>query len=102
MYLAAETLRLKRSLVDFLLMAIYFTFVLGIGFALKRAVRSSLDFFLSGRSLPAWITGIAFAAGAIAMALASLPEKRKTDDELHGLVYGLEIRDASETVTYPW
>ena len=65
MYLAAEALRLKLSVVDFLLMAIYFTFVLGIGFALKRAVRSSLDFFLSGRSLPAWITGIGFISANI-------------------------------------
>jgi len=46
-------------------MAIYFSFVLGIGFALRRAVRSSLDFFLSGRSLPAWITGIGFISANI-------------------------------------
>ena len=65
MSLAAETLRLNLSPVDFLLMAIYFAFVLGIGFALRRAVRSSLDFFLSGRSLPAWITGIGFISANI-------------------------------------
>ena len=35
-------------------------FVLGIGFAAKRSVSSSIDFFLSGRSLPAWVTGLAF------------------------------------------
>src|SRR5919106_4002212 len=46
-------------------MAIYFVFVLGIGFALRRAVKSSLDFFLSGRSLPAWITGIGFISANI-------------------------------------
>jgi len=34
--------------------------VLGIGFAAKRYIRTSLDYFLSGRSLPAWITGLAF------------------------------------------
>ncbi|MEV5409336.1 hypothetical protein AB0K60_10945 [Thermopolyspora sp. NPDC052614] len=34
--------------------------MLGIGFAARRAVRTSLDFFLSGRSLPAWIIGPAF------------------------------------------
>src|SRR5207237_8841571 len=32
----------------------------GIGLALKRVTKSSLDFFLSGRSIPAWITGLAF------------------------------------------
>jgi SSS family solute:Na+ symporter len=65
MTLAAETLRLQLSPVDLILMAIYFAFVLGIGFALRRAVRSSLDFFLSGRSLPAWITGIGFISANI-------------------------------------
>ncbi len=66
MLLAAEApvggaaLRLDLSPVDFVLLFIYFAFVLGIGFALRRAVSSSLDFFLSGRSLPAWITGLGF------------------------------------------
>jgi SSS family solute:Na+ symporter len=34
--------------------------VLGIGFVAKRYIKTSLDYFLSGRSLPAWITGLAF------------------------------------------
>ena len=38
----------------------YFAFVLGIGWALRRVIRSSDDFFLSGRSIPAWIAGLAF------------------------------------------
>ncbi len=46
--------------VDWLLMAVYFAFVLGIGVVLKRYVKSSSDFFLAGRSLPAWICGLAF------------------------------------------
>ncbi|MBX9571097.1 MAG: sodium:solute symporter family protein [Candidatus Obscuribacterales bacterium] len=41
-------------------MAVYFGFVLGIGFALKKQIRTSEDFFLSGRSIPSWITGLAF------------------------------------------
>src|SRR5512144_979011 len=41
-------------------MVVYFVFVLGIGFSLKRYMRTSTDFFLSGRSIPAWITGLAF------------------------------------------
>ena len=61
MVLAAETgLRLDANWVDYLLIAIYFAFVLGIGLMARRAVSSSLDFFLSGRSLPAWVTGLAF------------------------------------------
>src|SRR5680860_461241 len=46
--------------IDYAVMLIYFVFVLGIGFALKRFMRTSTDFFLSGRSMPAWITGLAF------------------------------------------
>ena len=46
--------------VDYAVMAIYFAAVLGVGWVLRRVMRTSTDFFLSGRSLPAWITGIAF------------------------------------------
>src|SRR5437868_5371577 len=41
-------------------MLVYFAFVLGIGFALKRYMRTSTDFFLAGRSIPAWVCGLAF------------------------------------------
>jgi solute:Na+ symporter, SSS family len=46
--------------IDYAIMVVYFAFVLGIGFALKRYMRTSTDFFLSGRSIPAWIAGLAF------------------------------------------
>jgi len=46
--------------IDYLIMVIYFAFVLGIGFALKRYMKTSTDFFLSGRSIPAWVAGLAF------------------------------------------
>jgi solute:Na+ symporter, SSS family len=48
------------SAIDWLIMLLYFVFVLGIGFALKRYTKTSADFFLAGRSLPAWICGLAF------------------------------------------
>src|SRR3712207_8866419 len=51
---------MNLTFVDWLIMLIYFVFVLGIGFALKRYMKTSTDFFLSGRSIPAWITGLAF------------------------------------------
>src|ERR1022692_4937517 len=41
-------------------MLVYFAFVLGIGFALKRYMRTSNDFFLAGRAIPAWVCGLAF------------------------------------------
>lgn len=46
--------------IDWLIIAIYLAFVLGIGYSLKRHMRTSADYFLSGRSIPAWITGLAF------------------------------------------
>jgi len=46
--------------IDYTILVTYFVFVLGIGFALKRTMKGSVDFFLSGRSIPAWVTGLAF------------------------------------------
>ncbi len=57
---AGSSLRLDANFVDYLLVAVYFVFVLGIGLLARKQVSSSLDFFLSGRSLPAWVTGMAF------------------------------------------
>src|SRR3954463_10227175 len=59
--LAAENvLRLNLGWLDYVLVAIYFVFVLGIGFIARSQISTSLDFFLSGRRLPAWVTGLAF------------------------------------------
>jgi hypothetical protein len=55
-------LRIDASVLDYAIIAIYFVVVLGIGFGAKRLLKTDLDFFLSGRSLPAWITGLAFIA----------------------------------------
>ena len=57
---AGDTLRINAQFVDYAVVAIYFAFVLLIGVAAKRRVSTSIDFFLSGRSLPAWVTGLAF------------------------------------------
>jgi solute:Na+ symporter, SSS family len=46
--------------IDYAILIIYFLFVLSIGWALKRYMKGSTDFFLSGRSIPAWVTGLAF------------------------------------------
>jgi solute:Na+ symporter, SSS family len=46
--------------IDWLIMVLYFIFVLGIGVAVKRYMKTSTDFFLAGRSIPAWICGLAF------------------------------------------
>ncbi len=46
--------------IDYAILIAYFVFVLGIGFVLRKFVKTGNDFFLSGRSIPAWITGLAF------------------------------------------
>ena len=57
--MSSDTL-IDANWLDYLLVAIYFGFVLGIGVMARRSVSDSIDFFLSGRSLPAWVTGLAF------------------------------------------
>jgi SSS family solute:Na+ symporter len=46
--------------IDWAIMVVYFVFVVGIGVAVKRYVKTSTDFFLAGRSIPAWVAGLAF------------------------------------------
>jgi SSS family solute:Na+ symporter len=45
-------------LIDYAIILLYFGFVLGIGFLLKKYMKTITDFFLSGRSIPAWIAGL--------------------------------------------
>ncbi len=51
---------LQLGFVDYAIFAVYLAFVLGIGWWLKKAQRTSEDFLLSGRSIPAWVAGLAF------------------------------------------
>jgi len=60
--LAASALSLDASALDYTILGIYFVVVLGIGAVARLSIKTDLDFFLSGRSLPAWITGLAFVA----------------------------------------
>jgi SSS family solute:Na+ symporter len=55
----ADTI-ISAHFVDYLIVVLYFAVVLGIGILARRQVSDSVDFFLSGRSLPAWVTGLAF------------------------------------------
>jgi solute:Na+ symporter, SSS family len=50
----------QLGVVDYAILLVYVIAVLAIGFALKRFMRSSSDFLTSGRSIPAWVTGLAF------------------------------------------
>jgi SSS family solute:Na+ symporter len=48
------------SWLDWLVMLVYFGFVLGVGFALKKTTTTSAAFFQAGRAIPAWVCGLAF------------------------------------------
>ncbi|MEV7554776.1 sodium:solute symporter family protein [Amycolatopsis sp. NPDC089917] len=87
--LADANLRLDASPIDYVLLAFYFALVLGIGYMARKSVSSSLDFFLSGRSLPAWVTGLAFIS-------ANLGAVEIMGMSANGVLYGLP------TVHYFW
>jgi SSS family solute:Na+ symporter len=82
-------IRLDTDFVDYAILAGYFAVVLGVGFAAKRYIKSSLDYFLSGRSLPAWITGLAFIS-------ANLGALEVIGMSANGAQYGVA------TVNYYW
>jgi SSS family solute:Na+ symporter len=84
-----KNLRLDTNFVDYAILAGYFLVVLGVGFAAKRYIKSSLDYFLSGRSLPAWITGLAFIS-------ANLGALEVIGMSANGAQYGVA------TVNYYW
>ena len=53
---------LKLAAIDYVILALYFLFVLGIGWMLRRKISTSSDFLTSGHSVPVWITSLAFLA----------------------------------------
>jgi SSS family solute:Na+ symporter len=57
---AADSLRLNLGALDYVILIVYFVLVIAIGVMARRSIATSEDFFLSGRALPAWVTGLAF------------------------------------------
>lgn len=53
-------MNITLHLIDYLIIALYFLFVVGIGYLLKRRIRTGNDFLMSNRSIPLWITSLAF------------------------------------------
>ncbi len=51
---------IRLGLIDWSILLAYFLFVVAIGVVAKRGIHNSTDFFLSGRSMPAWVAGLAF------------------------------------------
>ena len=46
--------------IDYTILAAYVAFVIGIGWMLSRYMKTSADFLTSARSIPTWVTGLAF------------------------------------------
>jgi solute:Na+ symporter, SSS family len=53
-------MKVELHLIDYIIMIIYFAFVLGIGWFLRKYMKDAKQFLEAGRSLPAWVTGLAF------------------------------------------
>lgn len=53
-------MRLELHWIDYLIMVIYFLFVLGIGWFLRKYMKNANAFLEAGRSMPAWVAGLAF------------------------------------------
>ena len=51
---------MNLHITDYLVIIVYFLFVIAVGFIIKKRIRSSNDFLASGRSIPLWITSLAF------------------------------------------
>src|SRR5688572_22797202 len=51
---------MRLQIADYLIILVYFIFVIGVGFLIKKKIKSSNDFLTSNRSIPLWITSLAF------------------------------------------
>jgi SSS family solute:Na+ symporter len=58
--LVQSKVQVNDTWLDYFIIAVYFVFVLGIGAIMRNRMQTSEDYFLSGRSLPSWVTGLAF------------------------------------------
>lgn len=56
----ASTPQIALHTVDYMILGVYILVVIGIGLVLKKYVKSASDFLTSGRSIPLWVTGLAF------------------------------------------
>src|SRR5665647_2696406 len=80
---------MKLALIDYTIIAVYFLFVIGIGFLLKKKIKTGNDFLMSNRKIPLWITSLAFIS-------ANLGAQEVIGMAASGAKYGLY------TVHYYW
>ena len=81
-HVLAAGIQLHVNWLDYLILGGYLAMIVGIGVLSRRSVNSSLDFLLSGRALPAWITGLAFVS-------ANLGPSEVLGNAANGAQYGL-------------
>jgi solute:Na+ symporter, SSS family len=53
-------MKVELAWIDYVIMIIYFLFVLGIGWFLRKYMKNANAFLEAGRSIPAWVAGLAF------------------------------------------
>lgn len=51
---------MKLLIIDYIIIAVYFLFVIGIGYVLKKKIKTGNDFLMSHKNIPLWITSLAF------------------------------------------
>ena len=51
---------MNLHIADYIIISLYFLFVIGVGFIIKKRIKTSNDFLTSGRNIPLWITSLAF------------------------------------------
>src|SRR6267378_1142272 len=90
----ADTVNLTS--IDWAIMLVYFIFVLGIGFLLKRKVKTSTDFFLAGRAIPAWVCGLAFIATSHFYWVGAIPAMVFVGIFMMPFYYGSRARSVPE------
>ena len=73
---------MKLELIDYLVIAVYFLFVVTIGYVLKKKIKTGNDFLMSNRSIPLWITSLAFIS-------ANLGAQEVLGMAANGVKYGL-------------
>lgn len=73
---------MKLQLIDYLVIAVYFLFVVTIGYVLKKKIKTGNDFLMSNRSIPLWITSLAFIS-------ANLGAQEVLGMAANGVKYGL-------------
>lgn len=77
--------------IDYSILLAYVAFVLGIGFALTRYMKTSSDFLTSGRSIPTWVTGLAFISANLGALLVVYGAATSSNTEMYQHSLGKNI-----------